>query len=158
TSEAGVRDLERQIAAVCRKVARRAAEGDETPVRVTRGSLERPLRAPRHPGEPPASDPQVGVAHRPARTGTGGQPPRGEVADTAGRGLVLTGQLGDVMKESAHAALTYARWRLAALGLDEGALTRRQIHLHVPAGAIPKDGPSAGVTMAAALISLATGI
>jgi ATP-dependent Lon protease len=71
---------------------------------------------------------------------------------------VLTGQLGDVMKESGQAALTFARWRLAHLGIDEGPLARRQVHVHVPAGGIPKDGPSAGVTIAAALISLATGI
>jgi ATP-dependent Lon protease len=158
TSEAGVRDLERQIAAVCRKVARRAAEGDGTAVRVTRGSLDRLLGPPRHPGEPAAAEPQVGVANGLAWTEAGGEVLRVEVADTAGRGLVLTGQLGDVMKESGQAALTFARWRLASLGLDEGALVRRQIHVHVPAGGIPKDGPSAGVTIAAALVSLATGI
>ena len=82
---------------------------------------------------------------------------RVEVAQTAGRGLVLTGQLGDVMKESGQAALTFARWRLAGLGLDDEMLARRQVHVHVPAGAIPKDGPSAGVTIAVALLSLATG-
>jgi len=158
TAEAGVRDLERQIAAICRKVARRAAEGDGSVVRVTRGSLDRLLGPPRHPGEPAAAEPQVGVANGLAWTESGGEVLRVEVADTAGRGLVLTGQLGDVMKESGQAALTFARWRLASLALDEGALVRRQIHVHVPAGGIPKDGPSAGVTIAAALVSLATGI
>ena len=100
----------------------------------------------------------MGVANGLAWTETGGEVLRVEVADTGGRGLVLTGQLGDVMKESGQAALTFARWRLAQLGIDEGPLARRQIHVHVPAGAIPKDGPSAGVTIATALVSLATGI
>ena len=77
---------------------------------------------------------------------------------TKGRGLVLTGQLGDVMKESAQAAVTFARWRLADFGIDEQMLSRHQVHVHVPAGAIPKDGPSAGITIAVALTSLATGI
>jgi ATP-dependent Lon protease len=158
TSEAGVRDLERQIAAICRKVARRAAEGDEAVVRVTRGSLDKLLGAPRHPPEPAPGEAQVGVANGLAWTESGGEVLRVEVADTPGRGLVLTGQLGDVMKESGQAALTFARWRLADLSLDEGALVRRQIHVHVPAGGIPKDGPSAGVTIAAALVSLATQI
>jgi ATP-dependent Lon protease len=158
TSEAGVRDLERQIAAICRKVARRAAEGDEALVRVTRGSLDKLLGAPRHPPEPASAEAQIGVANGLAWTESGGEVLRVEVADTPGRGLVLTGQLGDVMKESGQAALTFARWRLADLALDEGALVRRQIHVHVPAGGIPKDGPSAGVTIAAALISLATQI
>jgi ATP-dependent Lon protease len=158
TTEAGVRDLERQIAAICRKAARRAAEGDPAPVRVTKDRLDRLLGPPRHPGERASSEPQVGVANGLAWTESGGEVLRVEVADTAGRGLVLTGQLGDVMKESAQAALTFSRWRLADLELDEGPLTRRQIHVHVPAGAIPKDGPSAGVTIAAALVSLATGI
>jgi ATP-dependent Lon protease len=158
TAEAGVRDLERQIAAICRKAARRAAEGESAAVRVTRGSLERMLGAPRHPGEVVSAESQVGVANGLAWTESGGEVLRVEVADTAGRGLVLTGQLGEVMKESGQAALTFARWRLADLGLDEGPLTRRQIHVHVPAGAIPKDGPSAGVTIAVALVSLATAI
>ncbi len=158
TAEAGVRDLERQIAAICRKVARRAAEGDGAALRVTRGSLSHLLGPPRHLGEGAPAEAQVGVAVGLAWTETGGEVLHVEAADTAGRGLVLTGQLGEVMKESGQAALTYARWRLADLGLDEGLLTRRQIHVHVPAGAIPKDGPSAGVTMAAALVSLATGI
>jgi ATP-dependent Lon protease len=158
TSEAGVRDLERQIAAICRKVARRAAEGDEALVRVTRGSLDKLLGAPRHPPEPASIEAQIGVANGLAWTESGGEVLRVEVADTPGRGLVLTGQLGEVMKESGQAALTFARWRLADLALDEDSLVRRQIHVHVPAGGIPKDGPSAGVTIAAALISLATGI
>jgi len=157
TSEAGVRDLERQIAAICRKAARRAAEGDETALRVTRASLDRLLGAARHAGETASSVSQVGVANGLAWTESGGELLRVEVAQTAGRGLVLTGQLGDVMKESGQAALTFARWRLASLGLDDEMLVRRQVHVHVPAGAIPKDGPSAGVTIAVALLSLATG-
>jgi ATP-dependent Lon protease len=158
TAEAGVRELERQVAAICRKAARRAAEGDATALRVTRGSLDRLLGPARHAGEAASQASQVGVANGLAWTESGGELLRVEVAETTGRGLVLTGQLGDVMKESGQAAFTYARWRLAGLGLDDAMLVRRQVHVHVPAGAIPKDGPSAGVTIAVALLSLATGI
>jgi len=158
TYEAGVRDLERQVAAVCRKVARRTAEGDKRAVRLTRSSIERYLGPPRHLHEAVDGAGDVGVANGLAWTEAGGDVLRVEVAVTRGRGLVLTGQLGEVMKESGHAALTFVRWRLVDSGIDEGLLTRHQIHVHVPAGAIPKDGPSAGVTIATALASLATGI
>ncbi len=158
THEAGVRELERRIAAVCRKAARRAAEGDESTVHVTRRSLASLL------GPAPARDEantrpgDVGSANGLAWTEAGGDVLQVEAAITPGRALVLTGQLGDVMKESGQAALTYARARLGALGIGETKLTRHEIHVHVPAGAIPKDGPSAGITIAAALISLASGI
>jgi ATP-dependent Lon protease len=99
----------------------------------------------------------VGVANGLAWTEAGGEVLGVEATLTPGRGLVLTGQLGDVMKESVHAALSFVRWRAAELGIDESVL-RQQLHLHVPAGAIPKDGPSAGVAMAAAIASLASGI
>jgi ATP-dependent Lon protease len=102
--------------------------------------------------------PEVGVATGLAWTEAGGDVLRIEAALTRGRGLVLTGQLGDVMKESAQAALTWVRWRLGDFGVDEDLFSRRELHVHVPAGAIPKDGPSAGVTMATAIASLATGI
>ena len=92
-----------------------------------------------------------------AWTESGGEVLRIEVETTSGRGLMLTGQLGDVMQESAKTALTWVRAHLAREGLDEAPLLRRQVHIHVPAGGIPKDGPSAGVTMATALTSLATG-
>jgi ATP-dependent Lon protease len=157
TYEAGVRNLERQVGAVCRKAARRAAEGDLRPLRVDRRTLSRWLGPPRHAAEEPTTQPEVGVANGLAWTEAGGDVLRIEVAMTRGRGLVLTGQLGDVMKESGQTALTFVRWRLDALGADPTLLMRHEIHVHVPAGAIPKDGPSAGVTIATALASLATG-
>jgi ATP-dependent Lon protease len=158
TREAGVRNLERQIASVCRKLARRAAEGNSSPAVLGPRSLGAYLGAPPFSAEdaPPAGE--VGVVNGLAWTEAGGDVLRLEAAMTRGRGLVLTGQLGDVMKESGVAALTYARWRLGELGLDETLLARREVHVHVPAGAIPKDGPSAGITIATAIVSLATRI
>jgi ATP-dependent Lon protease len=158
TFEAGVRNLERQIASICRKVARRAAEGDETPARVHRRTLAKYLGPALHAIEKPSTKGEVGVANGLAWTEAGGDVLRLEAAMTKGRGLVLTGQLGDVMKESGQAALTFVRWRLADFGVDEQLLSRHQVHVHVPAGAIPKDGPSAGITIAVALASLVTGI
>jgi ATP-dependent Lon protease len=157
TREAGVRNLERQLAALCRKVARRAAEGDARPIRVSTGNLARLLGPPPARPDDPSRAGQVGVANGLAWTEAGGEVLGVEATLTPGRGLVLTGQLGDVMKESVHAALSFVRWRAAELGIDESVL-RQQLHLHVPAGAIPKDGPSAGVAMAAAIASLASGI
>jgi ATP-dependent Lon protease len=156
TNEAGVRNLERQVATICRKIARRAAEGDTTRVRVSGRTLPRYLGPPRHLDLEPNVTGEVGVANGLAWTEAGGEVLRIEVETTAGQGLVLTGQLGDVMKESGQAALTWSRAHLMRCGLDDGPLARRQVHVHVPAGAIPKDGPSAGVTLATALVSLAT--
>jgi ATP-dependent Lon protease len=158
TQEAGVRNLERRIAALCRKVARRAAEGDERRVRISRDRLTRLLGPPPIRPDAPAAEGQVGVCNGLAWTEAGGEVLGVEATQVRGRGLVLTGQLGDVMKESGQAALTWARFRLGELGLDDTALTRRELHVHVPAGAIPKDGPSAGVAIATALASLATDI
>ena len=158
TFEAGVRELERKVASVCRKAARRAAEGDEKTVRVDIRSLEKLLGPARHVSETTTDAPEVGVSNGLAWTEAGGDVLRVEVAMTRGRGLVLTGQLGDVMKESGQAALTYVRSRLGDFGEAETLLSRNEVHVHVPAGAIPKDGPSAGVTIATALASLATGI
>ncbi len=158
TYEAGVRNLEREIASVCRKAARRAAEGDEKKLKVDRRTLPKLLGPPRHPQEEIDGDGEIGVTHGLAWTEAGGDVLRVEAAMTRGRGLVLTGQLGDVMKESGQTALTYARSRLGELGMDDTVFSRREVHVHVPAGAIPKDGPSAGVTLATALMSLATGI
>jgi ATP-dependent Lon protease len=157
TYEAGVRNLERQVGTVCRKAARRAAEGDVRAIRVDRRTLARWLGPPRHAAEEPTTTPEVGVANGLAWTEAGGDVLRVEVAMTRGRGLVLTGQLGDVMKESGQTALTWVRWRLDAMGVDPALLMRHEVHVHVPAGAIPKDGPSAGITIATALASLATG-
>jgi ATP-dependent Lon protease len=158
TREAGVRSLERQIAAICRKVARRAAEGDEGALRLDPRGLERFLGPPPFLDDETPTRGEVGVVNGLAWTEAGGDVLRLEASMTRGRGLVLTGQLGDVMKESGIAAHTFARWRLGELGLDETLLARREVHVHVPAGAIPKDGPSAGVTIATAIVSLATGI
>jgi ATP-dependent Lon protease len=156
TREAGVRGLERQIAAVCRKMARRAAEGDERELRVTRRTLERFLGPPPYEGEVPSRVGEVGVANGLAWTESGGEVLTIEVTFTRGSGLVLTGQLGEVMKESGHAALTFVRGLGGELGFDEALFARHEVHVHVPAGAIPKDGPSAGIAMATAIVSLAT--
>lgn len=158
TYEAGVRGLERQIASICRKAARRAAEGDESPVRADKRSLAKHLGPPRYLHDEFGEHGEIGVSNGLAWTEAGGDVLRVEAATTRGRGLVLTGQLGDVMKESGYAALTWARSRAAELGGDATRLERNEVHIHVPAGAIPKDGPSAGVTMATAMISLATGV
>ncbi len=158
TFEAGVRELERQVGSICRKAARRAAEGDTKSVRVDRRTLDKYLGPPRHASEVPLETPEVGVCNGLAWTEAGGDVLRVEAASTRGSGLVLTGQLGDVMKESGQTALTWVRSKLEEYGLDESLFVRREVHVHVPAGAIPKDGPSAGVTMATALASLATGI
>jgi ATP-dependent Lon protease len=127
-------------------------------VRVEPKTLSKFLGPARHEQTLASSVPEIGAATGLAWTEAGGDVLRIEAAITRGRGLVLTGQLGDVMKESAQAALTWVRWRLAEFGVDEDFFSRRELHVHVPAGAIPKDGPSAGVTMATALASLATGI
>jgi ATP-dependent Lon protease len=118
--------------------------------------LPRFLGPPRHLDIEPNPVGEIGVANGLAWTETGGEVLRIEVETTAGTGLVLTGQLGDVMKESGQAAHTWSRAYLLRCGLDDAPLARRQVHVHVPAGAIPKDGPSAGVTLATALVSLAT--
>ena len=156
TREAGVRHLERQIATICRKTARRAAEGDETNAAVNRRTVARFLGPPPYLGEVPSRAGEIGVANGLAWTESGGEVLTIEATLTRGRGLVLTGHLGDVMKESGHAALTYARCRGSELGFDEALFSRHEVHVHVPAGAIPKDGPSAGIAIATAIASLAT--
>ncbi len=158
TFEAGVRSLEREIASICRKAARRAAEGNERRMRVDVRSLPSLLGPPRHASDEADKVGEVGVANGLAWTEAGGDVLRVEVAMTPGRGLVLTGQLGEVMKESGQTALTYTRSKLTEMGLDDSIFTRREVHVHVPAGAIPKDGPSAGVTLTTALVSLASGL
>jgi ATP-dependent Lon protease len=155
TREAGVRNLERRIATICRKFARRIAEGDEPNYAVTRRTLTRVLGPPPNRWDKPAKHGEMGLVNGLAWTESGGEVLTIEANMTRGSGLVLTGQLGDVMKESGQAALTYARTRAAELGFDEGLFSRHEVHVHVPAGAIPKDGPSAGIAIATALISLA---
>jgi len=158
TAEAGVRNLERQVATVCRKIARRTAEGDESQLKLTRKNLATFLGPAPYVQETIIAEPQVGVATGLAWTEAGGDVLSIEAAMTKGKGIVLTGQLGDVMKESGHAALTWVRAQATELGIEDKVLGDHQIHVHVPAGAIPKDGPSAGVTMATAITSLATGV
>jgi ATP-dependent Lon protease len=159
TREAGVRNLEREIGAICRKVARRRAEGDESPLEVTPEVIVQMLGAPRfldEEMEERTKDP--GVAIGLAWTPAGGEVLFIEASRMAGTGsLTLTGQLGDVMKESARAALSWIRTHAREYGIDPDFFKSAEIHVHVPSGAIPKDGPSAGVTMAAAMASELTG-
>jgi ATP-dependent Lon protease len=159
TREAGVRNLEREIGALCRKAARRRAEGDEQPVHVTADLVGEMLGAPRfldEEMEERTKDP--GVAIGLAWTPVGGEVLFIEASRMAGTGsLTLTGQLGDVMKESARAALSWLRMHAREYGIDPDFFKNAEMHVHVPSGAIPKDGPSAGVTMAAAMASILTG-
>ena len=159
THEAGVRQLERAIAKVLRKVTTRlAASSDTTAVEVGAKDLKEFLGRPRFTPESAERTAVPGVATGLAVTGAGGDVLFIEATVMAGEPrLVLTGQLGDVMKESAQIALSYLRSHSAALGIDTDQLANGAVHLHVPAGAVPKDGPSAGVTMVAALASLASG-
>ncbi len=159
TREAGVRNLEREVAAVCRKVAREVAEGNRKPVKITNQNLFKYLGAPRYLAEEEREKDETGIVPGLAWTQAGGEIMYIETNILSGKGsLTLTGNLGDVMKESAKAALSYARLRAKKLGLDENFYKDKEIHIHVPAGAIPKDGPSAGVTIATAMISALTGI
>ena len=157
TREAGLRNLEREVGSVCRKLARRKAEGEEPPFRVTVASLEKLLGPARFLDDEREVDLPPGVAVGLAWTPVGGVILHIEVATLPGKGgLQLTGKLGEVMKESAQAALTYAKSRAVELGIDPEMFEKHDIHIHVPAGATPKDGPSAGVTLVTALISALT--
>ena len=157
TREAGVRNLEREIGAICQHVAMQVAEGKATHVRVDAGDLHAILGSRRFESEVAMRTSIPGVATGLAWTPTGGDILFVECARVPGHGqLILTGQLGDVMKESAQAALSLVKARSASLGIDETVFEKSDIHLHVPAGGIPKDGPSAGVAMFIALVSLLT--
>jgi ATP-dependent Lon protease len=155
TREAGVRNLEREIASVCRKVAVEVVKNDRNAsVKVSSSSLAKYLGPPRHRYGIAEIEPQVGVATGLAWTELGGELLSVEVTILPGRGkLTVTGQLGDVMQESAQAALSYVRSRASALGLKPDFYQKIDIHLHIPEGSIPKDGPSAGITLATALVS-----
>jgi ATP-dependent Lon protease len=156
--EAGLRNLQREIARICRKIARAVTEGEEPPQRVTPDLLKKYLGAPKYFSEMAEHGNVPGVATGLAWTPNGGDIIFIESARMSGqKGLTLTGSLGDVMKESAQAALSYIRSRSDYLGIEKDFFEKSDIHLHVPAGAIPKDGPSAGVTMAASLASLLSG-
>ncbi len=155
TREAGVRNLEREIGGVMRHVAVRIAEGAAAPVRVEGQDLETILGPARFESEVASRTAVPGVATGLAWTPVGGDILFIEASRTPGNGrLILTGQLGDVMKESVQAALTLVKSRAADLGIDASVLEKSDVHVHVPAGAIPKDGPSAGVAMFMALSSL----
>ncbi|NVM22762.1 MAG: endopeptidase La [Desulfobacterales bacterium] len=158
TLEAGLRNLEREIAAICRKTARKMAEGEKGPFTISCANLHRYLGVPKYMPELEQECHEVGVATGLAWTQAGGEILYVEVSTMKGKGeLTLTGQLGEVMQESAKAALSYARSHAKSLGIRSNFHQDADIHIHVPAGAIPKDGPSAGVTMATALISTLTG-
>jgi ATP-dependent Lon protease len=158
TREAGVRNLERLIGAVCRHVAMRIAEGDVERMHIDSADLPAILGPRRFENEVAMRTSLPGVATGLAWTPTGGDILFIEATRVAGGGrLILTGQLGDVMKESAQAALTLVKARAASIGIDTGLFEKSDVHIHVPAGAIPKDGPSAGVAMFVALVSLLTG-
>ena len=159
TQEAGLRNLERELASICRKVARKVAEGRKEKSKITTKNLNQFLGPPAFLPDEELKRNEVGVATGLAWTETGGEILYVEASTTPGKGsLILTGHLGDVMKESAQAALTYARSRGKAYRIKPGTLNNKEIHIHVPAGAIPKDGPSAGITMAVTLFSILTGI
>jgi len=154
TSEAGVRNLERSIASVCRKVAREVVKGKTRKMTVAPNRLEDLLGPPRYKPDEGHKEPQIGVANGLAWTEVGGVLLTIEVITMPGKGnLNLTGQMGDVMQESARAALSYARSNAEALGIPVDFRDKLDLHIHIPKGAIPKDGPSAGISMALAIIS-----
>ncbi len=157
TQEAGLRQLEREIGKVCRKVARRKAEEEDEfkPIAVTGENLKDFLRGPKIFIEGALKKDEIGTVTGLAWTAVGGDILFIEAIKTKGKGkLMLTGQLGEVMQESAHAAHSYAKARASELGIDQEMLENYDIHIHLPEGAIPKDGPSAGITMATALVSV----
>ncbi len=157
TREAGVRKLEQNIAKICRKTAAEVAEGKEK-ISVTEKNLTDYLGSPKYHREAPAQDNATGVVNGLAWTAVGGEMLKVEAAVMDGSSkLELTGSLGDVMKESAHAAISYIRSNAAALKINPDFYSKKDIHIHVPEGAVPKDGPSAGVTIATALVSALSG-
>ncbi len=157
TEEAGLRELERQIATICRKVAVKVAESQKGPFKITTGNLHKYLGPPKYLPDFFREESQVGVATGLAWTPYGGEAMRVECQVMAGKGnLSLTGLLGDVMKESAQAALSWIKSKAEELGIDAKDFDELDIHIHVPSGAIPKDGPSAGITMTTALVSALT--
>ncbi|WPD21557.1 MAG: endopeptidase La [Candidatus Electrothrix scaldis] len=159
TLEAGVRNLERELGKICRKLARKIAEGGKGPYTISKNTVQKYLGPPKYLPETELDTlQQPGLAIGLAWTSVGGALLHIETSVLPGKGkLILTGQLGDVMKESAQAALTYCRSRSEALGVKNEYFDTIDIHVHVPAGAIPKDGPSAGITMTTALCSAITG-
>ncbi|MBS3918204.1 MAG: endopeptidase La [Deltaproteobacteria bacterium] len=159
TQEAGLRNLERELAAICRKVAKKVAEGKKEKTKITARNLHQLLGPPQFLPDEEQERNEIGVATGLAWTEIGGEVLHVEASTTPGKGsLILTGHLGEVMKESAQAAFTYTRSRGKAYRIKANDLNEKEVHIHVPAGAIPKDGPSAGITMAVSLISALSGI
>lgn len=157
TREAGLRNLNREIGAVCRKVAKKIVFGEKKKMHITSETLPTLLGAPRFLQDDALKEEQIGITTGMAWTPSGGQILYVEAIKMKGKGrLVLTGQLGDVMKESARTALSYAKSNRKSLGISESWFDENEVHVHFPAGAIPKDGPSAGVTISTSLISLMT--
>ncbi len=157
TREAGLRNLERHVGALCRKVARKIASGHAGKTHIISSTAEELLGPPLYSREDSNEFDEIGVATGLAWTAGGGEILHIEATKMKGRGITLTGQLGDVMKESAHAAFGFIRSHAAELGIDEKVFEENEIHIHLPAGAIPKDGPSAGITLATVITSLLTG-
>ncbi|HHY39169.1 MAG TPA: endopeptidase La [Clostridia bacterium] len=159
TREAGVRNLEREIATVCRKVARKVVKNPDRKIRVSRFSLRKYLGAPRYRHGVKEKDDQIGIAAGLAVTDAGGDLMPIEVSLMKGKGnLTLTGKLGDIMKESAQTGYSYVRSRARDFGIDERFHEKIDVHIHVPEGAVPKEGPSAGIAITTAIISALTGI
>ena len=157
TREAGVRSLERTIGKLCRKAAREIFKNSEAAVKVTKTNLKTYLGNPKYSPEKKNDHAEVGIVRGLAWTSVGGVTLEVEVNVLPGKGeLVLTGKLGDVMKESAQAALSYVRSISEGYGIDAEFYTKHDIHIHIPEGAVPKDGPSAGITMATAMLSAIT--
>ncbi len=156
TSEAGLRNLERRIGALCRKVATKIAKGEVTKTQIIPNEVETLLGPPIYTKEDEKEFDEVGVATGLAWTAHGGEILYIESTKMKGKGLTLTGQLGDVMKESAQTAIGYIRSKATELGVNEQDFEENEIHIHLPAGATPKDGPSAGITLATTIVSLLT--
>lgn len=157
TCEAGLRNLEREIGKICRKVARKIAEGEKGPFNITRNNLQKYMGIPKYYPEMDQEESQIGLSTGLAWTQAGGEVLYIEASFIKGKGeLIVTGQLGDVMQESARTAVSYARANLGSFGVKANFFDNIDVHIHVPAGAIPKDGPSAGIAMATALISVLT--
>lgn len=156
TREAGLRNLERQVGALCRKVAKKIASGHHSKTHIFSSTVEELLGPPIYSREDSNEFDEIGVATGLAWTAAGGEILHIEATKMKGRGITLTGQLGEVMKESAHAALGFIRSHASELGIDDKFFEENEIHIHLPAGAIPKDGPSAGITLATVITSLLT--
>ncbi len=158
TAEAGLRNLERRIGALCRKVAMKIARGEVGKTHLLHDTVVKFLGPPLYTKDDEKQYDEVGVATGLAWTSVGGEVLPVETTKMKGKGITLTGQLGDVMKESAQTAIGYIRSKANELGLNEDFFDQHEVHIHLPAGAIPKDGPSAGITLATAIISLLSGM